>query len=130
MYEEPAVPIDSSETLYRAYYQHDNFKVGTREAQTYFYTATCCQKNVDLRVSDVAGNTATCKIGPGDADDTGDLNASPQVQSAGLDTLTIVIIVVVVLLVLVVVGAVAAIVVIKNKRKAELEEMRQTPQAR
>ena len=75
------------------------------------------------------GNINVCRIGP-DTYFLSDNNTQSRVSDAGLSGLTIAIIVVAALLALVVVGAGIAIAAIRNKRKAELAEMRQTPQAR
>ena len=77
------------------------------------------------------GNTEVCQIGPEAASlASSDTQQQSRVSDAGLSGLNIAIIVVAALLALVVVGAGVAIALIKNKRKAELAEMRQTPQAR
>ena len=112
-----------------AFFWHDNFIIGSNLSHGYFYTATCCQRQVAISVLDVRGNSNVCRIGPEVASDS---NSSTQsrVGDAGLSGLTIGIIVVAAILALAVVGAGVAIAVIRNKRKAELAEMRQTPQAR
>ena len=78
----------------------------------------------------MSGNINVCRIGPDVAAADSVSNSESRVGDAGLGGLTIAIIVVAALLALVVVGAGVAIAVIRNKRKAELAEMRQTPQAR
>lgn len=111
-----------------AYYAHDNFIIGTRLAAGFYYTSNCCQGEVNLAVTDVARNSGFCRAGPNVIPGSGGGgNSEPEVQLGGL---TIGIIVVVVALVLIVVCAVIAIVVIKRKRKADLAEMRATPQER
>lgn len=111
-----------------AFFWHDNFIIGSNLSHDYFYTATCCQRQVAISVLDVRGNSNVCRIGPEVASDSS--STQSRVGDAGLSGLTIGIIVVAAILALVVVGAGVAIAVIRNKRKAELAEMRQTPQAR
>lgn len=113
-----------------AFFWHDNFIIGSTLSHDYFYTATCCQRRAALTVHDVSGNINVCRIGPDVAAADSVSNSESRVGDAGLGGLTIAIIVVAALLALVVVGAGVAIAVIRNKRKAELAEMRQTPQAR
>ena len=112
-----------------AFYSHDNFIIGSDLPHNYYYTATCCQREVAIAVSDVMGNNNMCRIGP-DVATANSGNNQARVSDTGLAGLTIGFIVAAGLLALVVVGAGVAIAVIKNKRKAELAEMRQTPQAR
>ena len=114
-----------------AFFWHDNFIVGSNLSHDSFYTANCCQRQVAITVRDVRGNTEVCQIGPEAASlASSDTQQQSRVSDAGLSGLNIAIIVVAALLALVVVGAGVAIALIKNKRKAELAEMRQTPQAR
>ena len=112
-----------------AFFLHDNFIIGSNLSHDYFYTATCCQRQVAITVRDVRGNINVCRFGP-DVADVAESDTESRVSDAGLSGLTIGIIVVAALLALAVVGAGIAIVLIRNKRKAELAEMRQTPQAR
>ena len=112
-----------------AFFWHDNFIVGSNLSHDSFYTANCCQRQVAITVRDVRGNTEVCQIGP-EAASLASSDTQSRVSDAGLSGLSIAIIVVAALLALVVVGAGVAIALIKNKRKAELAEMRQTPQAR
>jgi hypothetical protein len=113
-----------------AYYSYENFVVGSTLPYNYYYTANCCQEEVAITVSDVAGNKAVCRAGPGVGPDDANSLPNVNVQEAGISGLTVGLIVMGILLLLVIIGAITAILLIKNKRKVELEEMRQTPQAR
>lgn len=101
------------------YYSHTNFVLGSTDEADLYSESSCCQSSLDVTVTDVAGNVRVCS--------SGRAGGPGGVQSASLG---IAIIVIAVVLVLVVVGAAVAIFVIRRRRKAELEEMRQTPQAR
>lgn len=103
------------------YYSYTNFVIGSIGTPVELYSeSSCCQPTLDVTVTDVAGNVRVCS--------SGSPSGRPEaVQSASL---SIAIIVIAVVLVLVVIGALVAIFVIRRRRKAELAEMRQSPQAR
>lgn len=79
-----------------------------------------------LNLVDVAGNRGRCYVGkfPNDPE------ANVDVQGASSTGIIIAIVVSAIILVVVVIGAIIVIFVMKKKRKAELAEMRETPQAR
>jgi len=110
-------------------YGYNNFVIGNNEETvTYKFSASCCFESLTLNILDVAGNLAACTADNAGGRDSGD----GQPVSGGTDNaaLTIGIVVAVVVMLIVIAIAVVAVILIKKKRKAELEEMRETPQAR
>eukprot|EP00094_Tigriopus_californicus_P008614 TCALIF_08302-PA protein Name:"Protein of unknown function" AED:0.09 eAED:0.09 QI:0/0.66/0.25/0.75/1/1/4/91/409 len=109
-----------------AYFSHQNYILGTKLPVEYFFSASCCMETFALKLADVAGNQGQCYVGklPNDPE------ANVDVQGASSTGIIIAIVVSAIILILVVIGAIAVIFVMKKKRKAELAEMRETPQAR
>ena len=108
------------------FYSYDNFIIGSQTRTSFLYAGSCCPENagVTLTAFDVAGNEAVCTAGNVRGPDS-------DVQTAGISTtLTIIIVVIVVVLVLIIIVSGVVIYVIKRKRKVELAEMRESPQAR
>lgn len=109
-----------------AYFSHQNYILGTKLPVEYFFSASCCMESFALNLVDVAGNRGRCYVGkfPNDPE------ANVDVQGASSTGIIIAIVVSAIILVVVVIGAIIVIFVMKKKRKAELAEMRETPQAR
>ena len=109
-----------------SYTQYDNFIIGTNERVQFFVKTTCCEKTVQVRIQDLDQNEEICQLG--DSKRAPKSLNSNDFSKANIGT--IVAIVAVVICVLVIIGGAFLYVRIRNRRAAELSEMRSVPQAR
>ena len=127
MNERPRVAPSLGSSGADAIFSRSNFVIGSRLSADYFFSGTCCTDTFTLNVYDLAGNEAVCSVGKNKAGSSQGADGSNTGSASGL---TIAIGVCVGVLVLVIIVAIIAIVMIKNKRAADLEEMRASPQER
>ena len=117
------------------FFSRDSFVVADDDpsapAVEFLYSSSCCSPVIGLTVVDAAGNARACAAGDAAAAaEAGGAAGEEGSGSVSSTTLTIIIVVATLLLVLVIVAAAGAILYVKKKRKAELAEMRESPQAR
>lgn len=124
----PSLGSSGADTLF----SRSNFVIGSRLSAEYFFSGTCCTDTFTLNVYDLAGNEAVCSVGKNKAGSSqgADGGGSGGGNSSSASGLTIAIGVCVGILALVIIVAVVAVIMIKNKRAADLEEMRASPQER
>ena len=109
-----------------SYTQYDNFIIGTNDRVQFFVKTTCCAKTVQVRIQDLDQNEEICQLGNSKR---APKSLNPN-ELRNASTGIIVAIVAIVICILVIIGGVFLYIRIRNRRAAELSEMRSVPQAR